>query len=182
MNVRMTGMTAINRTNLCYRQGWLVLLVLLASALMLSGCLQEAEDKCFTFDNTNDPEASGECTGGEPTETGDSGGTVAIVSVTTLNEVVVISNTGVLDQDMTDWTLENEGSSLPADIYTFPSFVLTAGNFVRVHSDTGTDDADDLYWDGAGHWDGGDTAVLKDELGSPISTCADGDPCWDGGT
>ena len=174
-------MAVMSRINPDYRTWRQALLALLASALVLSGCLQDAEDQCFAFNNTNDAAPSDLCISGESTGTGDSSGSVTIVSVTTLNEVVVISNTGLLDEDMTGWTLSNEASSLATDIFTFPSFVLAAGQFARVHSDTGTDDADDLYWDGAGHWDAGDTAVLNDENGSPIDSCADGDPCWDGG-
>ena len=157
-------------------------LLLLAVLLALGGCLQEADDKCFTFDNTADPANDPSvCTTGEGTDTGGSGGILTIAHVSTQGEVVVIVNTGLLDEDMTGWTLEDELSVLPADTFIFPAFVLLIGKFVRVHSDLGTDDADDLYWDGGIHWEAGDTAVLKDEVGSLIDSCADGESCWDTG-
>ncbi len=153
------------------------LLLLLGAA---GGCLDEAEDTSYAFGseagNPNDP---------DPADTGDTSddqGNIAIAGVTTLNEVVTIVNGGTVAVTMTGWTLVNEGSNLAEDSFTFPAFTLGAGAYVRVHSDTGSNDADDLYWDGgAGHWAAGDTAVLSNAEGTPIATCSEGDSCWDGG-
>lgn len=157
-------------------------MLLLAVLLALGGCLQEADDKCFVFDNTADATPSGACVSGESTDTEGSSGTLAIAHVSTQSEVVVIVNTGLVEEDMTGWTLENELSALPADIFSFPAFILLTGKLVRVHSDIGTDDVDDLYWDGGAHWSTGDRAVLMDEVGSLIDSCTDGDSCWDRGS
>ena len=162
-------------------RGSLFVPVVLALALLLGGCLEDAEDKCYAFNNTNDPEPSDACVGGEPADTGTGNSTLAIVHVATVNEVVVIANTGLADQDMGSWTLENEDSGLAVDIFTFPSFILPLGDFVRVHSIAGSDDADDLYWDGADHWQTNDSVVLKDDSGGTIDTCSDGEVCWDKG-
>ena len=159
-----------------------LMLVILAAAALLGGCLQSAEDQCFTFDNTSDANASSVCAGGESSSSDSSSGNVAIVQVSTVSDVVVISNSGLSDEDLTDWTLTNEVSGDTADIFTFPSFILGDGDFVRVHSITGTDDANDLYWDGGDHWDTLDSIAMKDETDLTIDTCGDGDTCWDDGS
>ena len=144
--------------------------------LLLGACLEEAEDKCFTFNNPSDPNASSECTGGE----GGSGGSgnVVIFNVSAVDEEVVILNQGILDENMTAWTLENETSGLMVDIFPFPTFTLLAGNGVIIHSATGTNTADDLFWDGGtNHWNTSDTAVLKNDLGTPVDSCVDGVSC-----
>ena len=158
------------------------MLVMLAAVVLLGGCLQDAEDQCYTFENNFDASASSTCVGGEPSETSTTGGSVAIVHVATVNEVVVIVNTGLSDEEMTGWTLTNEVSGDSADIFTFPdAFILGTGDFVLVHSLTGTNDADDLYWDGGDHWDTLDSIAMKDESALTIDTCGDGDTCWDKG-
>lgn len=157
------------------------MLALLAAVLLLSGCLQDAEDQCFTFNNTNDTNASSVCLGGESSDSDTTGGGMAIVHVATVNEIVVIANTGLFDEDMTGWTLTNQVSGDDADIFTFPSFILDQGKFVRVHSIIGTDAANDLYWDEGDHWDTLDSIAMKDESATTIDTCGDGDTCWDKG-
>ena len=161
------------------KRRWISLCWLCAALLLPGGCLQDAEDQCFTFDNANDPQASSACVGGEPADTGTGSSSLTIVHVATINEVVVIANTGLADQDMTSWTLENEVSG--TDTFTFPGFTLLEGTSVRVHSISGLDDADDLYWDGGDHWDTLDSIVLKDDSGNTIDTCGDGEVCWDKG-
>ena len=159
-----------------------MMLVGLAAVVLLGGCLNDAEDQCYTFINTNDTIASSICVAGDSSDTDTTGGSVAIVHVATVNEIVVIVNTGLSDEDMTGWTLINDVSGDTADIFTFPdAFILGPGDFVRVHSITGTDDADDLYWDGGDHWDTLDSVAMKDESDLTIDTCGDGDTCWDKG-
>ena len=144
--------------------------------LLLGACLEEAEDKCFTFNNPSDPNASSECTGGE----GSSGSfsNVVITNVDTVNEVVLLINQGTLDEIMTSWTLKNDTTGLVSDIFTFPPFTLFAGNVVLINSAAGTDLPPNLFWDGGTHWGATDAALLSDDLGNPIDSCADGDPCW----
>lgn len=173
-------MTQVGPTERAGR-GSLLLPIVLAAVILLGGCLQDAEDQCFTFNNPNDQNRSDVCVGGESSDPNTTGGNVAIVHVATVNEIVVIANTGLSDEDMTDWTLTNQVSGDTADIFTFPSFLLGPGDFVRVHSITGADDADDLYWDGGDHWDTLDSIAMKDESDLTIDTCGDGDTCWDQG-
>lgn len=158
------------------------LLAMLLAASALGGCVQEAEDQCYVYDNPVDTDRSSVCTGGEEAGSGSGSSSVTIVHVATINENVVIINTGLADQDMTGWSLENEVSGLPADIFPFPAFTLLVGEFVRVHSIVGTDDADDLFWDGGDHWDTLDSIALKDDVGNTINTCGDGEVCWDDGS
>ncbi|MEE8394830.1 MAG: hypothetical protein V3S29_02165, partial [bacterium] len=101
---------------------WCGTALALVAMLLFAGCLSDAADTCYPFTTTTCDETS----------TGSSG--VVIAYVTTLSEVVVLVNQGSLDQDLTNWTLEVEGSSDPADIYTFGTFTLSAGHFVRLHS------------------------------------------------
>jgi hypothetical protein len=139
-------------------------LLLLAVLLALGGCLQEAEDKCFTFDNPADTSTSDVCVSGEGTGTGTGTASgLAFASIDTANEIVVIVNQGDLPFDMSEWTLEAQDSG---DIFTFPAtFTLQAGNFVRIRSGDGIDDFNDLYWTGADHWTSSiDTATLKDSI------------------
>ena len=144
--------------------------------LLLGGCLEEAEDKCFVFNGADDPTAT-ECVGGE----GSSGtfGNVVIVDVNTIGEVVLLFNQGTLDEPMTGWKLENSSTPALSDEFTFPTFTLPIGTFVRVHSLTGTDTATDLFWDGVTtHWGPTGEALLSDDSGNPVDSCADTDPCW----
>ncbi|MCZ6532626.1 MAG: hypothetical protein O7A08_06645, partial [SAR324 cluster bacterium] len=120
------------------------LLLLLLLPMLLGGCLDEANDKCFVFDPT-----SGVCEGVQSANTGTGAlGNVVIFSLTTLNEVVILLNTGLQDEDMTGWTLRNDTTTTitQPNIFTFPGFTLAASRAVRVHSDPGIDDADDLHW------------------------------------
>ena len=83
-------------------------------------------------------------------------------------EYVVIENRGGAGQNMTGWKLADQAGHT----YTFPQFTLSAGATVRVWSQTGTNDNDDLYW---GQylpvWNrDGDTAYLRDNTGKLVST------------
>ncbi|MCZ6730922.1 MAG: hypothetical protein O7C61_14570, partial [SAR324 cluster bacterium] len=112
------------------------LLLLLLLPMLLGGCLDEANDKCFEF-------VSGVCEGAQSANTGTGVlGNVVIFYVDTLREVVILLNTGLENEDMTSWTLRNDTTTtIPnPDIFTFPAFTLAAGRAVRVHSIMGTDD------------------------------------------
>ena len=151
----------------------MLVLAVLAMPVLAGGCIEDAEDTEFDFTNSNDPDPGSTADSDDDTTTA-----VSIVQVSPLSEVVVITNQGTLSADLTGWTLENDGSTLAEDTFTFPAFELAQGGFVRVHSDAGTDTANDLYWDGGAHWDAGDTALLSNSDGTPISTCSDGEACW----
>ena len=151
--------------------------LLLVLLLLLGACLEEAEDKCFKFNNVNDPNRSSECTGGE----GGTFGNVVIANVNPLNEEVLLINQGTLAEIMTSWTLENDTTGLPTDIFPFPPFTLLAGNVVTIDSQDSASNPNTairLFWDGgANHWNPSDTVVLKDELGALVDSCVDGVSC-----
>ncbi|MCZ6472726.1 MAG: hypothetical protein O6934_04735 [SAR324 cluster bacterium] len=159
------------------------LLLLLLLPMLLGGCLDEANDKCFDF-------GSGVCEGAQSANTGTGAlGNVVIFYVDTLREVVILLNTGLENEDMTSWTLRNNTTTTTTqlnDIFTFPAFTLAASRAVRVHSAPGIDDADDLHWpddllDPPPHWGPNDSALLSDDNGDPIDICEDGETCWNAG-
>ena len=86
-------------------------------------------------------------------------------------EYVTIENdSSYCDVDMTNWRLKDKAGHS----YYFPSFTLGAGDLVRVHTGTGTDDEDDLYMDYDNDYsiwnNDGDTGYLYDDNGDLIST------------
>jgi micrococcal nuclease len=64
------------------------------------------------------------------------------------------------------WTVKD----LATHIYTFPEFTLTSNNMVTVHTGSGTDTADDLYWGfSSSIWNNdGDTLFLWDNQGGLV--------------
>jgi UDP-2,3-diacylglucosamine pyrophosphatase LpxH len=88
-------------------------------------------------------------------------------------EYVIIANLGPDPVDMTGWALQDTLQHRQRAPYTFKfrRFILAAGNFVRVHTGSGINDADDLHWGrGRAVWNNtGDTAVLSDARGREIS-------------
>jgi hypothetical protein len=143
----------------------------LALLAALGGCLEEASDKSFKFDNENDTTTKG---GDDQT------GVIAIALVMDLNDIVIIVNQGVADKDLTGWTLENATGTAK---FTIPSFELKIAQFVRVHTNvSGTDTASDLFANAGEtiNWGGIDTnsVVLRDDSRSPVAQCDNGDPCW----
>jgi hypothetical protein len=138
-------------------------LAILAIALALGGCLQDARnaDKNFDFNNVNDP---------TPTTTGSTG--IVIAEVDTGQKIATIVNSSGISQVMTGWKLVYPGS---AD-YPFPSaFTLNVGAYVRVHSDPGTDAPPTDLWTSGIVWSGTNTLTLND--GSTIvSSCRVGNP------
>ena len=87
-------------------------------------------------------------------------------------EYVVIRNEGTTSVDMSRWrlhdTLVHRGAPYT---FTFPRFTLAPSATVRVHTGSGTNDQDDLYWGRSwAVWNNtGDTAVLLDALGGEVS-------------
>ena len=144
--------------------------VVLLAALVLSGCLTDAADKSYKYNNKNDTTPKG---GGGSSDTG----TMTIALVDEKNDVVLIANQTAADQVMTDWILSNADAT---NSYTFADFTLTSGDIVRLHTESGTDDADDLY--GAGiNWSStapDDEADLADGSGNSVDSCTRGDSCW----
>ncbi|MCP4537351.1 MAG: lamin tail domain-containing protein [Chloroflexi bacterium] len=70
-------------------------------------------------------------------------------------EFVIIENPGPDDQDMTDWTLNNER----LDTYQFPDdFILRGETVIRVWTQDGTDTDVELYW-------GSEKAIWSSEEG-----------------
>ena len=145
----------------------------LAAALPLGGCLQDAADTHYKFNNPNDTTPKN---GGGNGETS----TIAIAYVNELNDIVIVVNQGLIDQDMAGWTLME---STQTQVYTFPAITLTTGQFVRVHTKdtTGTDTTSDLYASGGDtvDWNStNNTAILSDATGSGMDQCDRADPCW----
>lgn len=150
---------------------------LLVAGLLAGGCLEDAADTCYNFANENDANQDSSCGGTTTSE-----GHIVIVSVSPVDEQVLIFNLGSLDETLTGWVLVNDSSNLENDIYTFQTFSLAEGGYVRIHSIDGTDDADDLYWGGGDHWNATDTALIKDAAGVTIDSCSNGESCWAGGS
>jgi endonuclease YncB( thermonuclease family) len=100
-------------------------------------------------------------------ETASTSGGTSTIDVAALDEEdewVDFDNVGSSGQDMTGWTVEDEAGNA----YTFPdSFVLNAGDTVRLHSGDGTDTSTDLYWGNDYIWNNsGDTCYLYESDGT----------------
>jgi hypothetical protein len=141
---------------------------LLGAALALGGCLQDAHnaDKNFDFNNVNDP-----------TTTTASGVVIAGIDYLSTTQTAYIVNASGAGQDMTKWVLDNRTTT---HVYTFGTFSLGVGAFVRVHPVTGTDTGTDLYSGPAGptspSWSLSDTASLLNSTGATVSSCTVGSP------
>lgn len=61
-------------------------------------------------------------------------------------EFVVLKNTGTDDADLTDWTI-----TFGRKTFRFPSFILPSGSSVKVHTGSGRDDRNDLFWGRSAH-------------------------------
>jgi hypothetical protein len=83
-------------------------------------------------------------------------------------EWIEISNQGASDENMAGWKLEDGQNHT----YTFPDFILKAGSSARIHTGTGSDTSDDLYWNrNTPIWNNdGDTATLIDAAGNIASS------------
>jgi hypothetical protein len=84
----------------------------------------------------------------------------------TLSEYVEIQNPGGSSVTMTGWTLRD----IANHVYTFPAFTLGAGATVRVWTNSGSNNATNLYWGSdAAIWNNtGDTAILQNAQGTEI--------------
>jgi hypothetical protein len=143
-------------------------LALLLAAAALAGCLTEAEDKDFKFDNPND---------NTPASGSSDTGSMSVAFVDEQSDVVLIANQTGEDQDMANWLVINANGEAA---YTFGEFTLSAGAIVRLHRDPGTDDGDDLYEAGV-DWNStapDDEVDLQDGEGNFVDSCSRGDTCW----
>jgi len=88
-------------------------------------------------------------------------------------EWVKITNHASRAKVMTGWKLRDRTGYR----YTFPTFRLGAGRSVRVHTGSGTNTSNDLYWRlGTYVWNNtGDKATLKNRSGVVVDTCSWGD-------
>lgn len=78
------------------------------------------------------------------------------------DEYVVLANAGGETLDLSGWTVEDEAGAT----YTFPDgFTLEPDANVTLHTGSGTDTAEDLYWNsGSPIWNnGGDTVIVRDD-------------------
>jgi competence protein ComEC len=83
------------------------------------------------------------------------------------NEYVVLANAGGKTLDLSGWTVEDEAGAT----YTFPDgFTLEPDASVTLHTGSGADTAEDLYWNsGSPIWNnGGDTVIVRDEQGTIV--------------
>jgi hypothetical protein len=85
-------------------------------------------------------------------------------------EYVVIQNESASAVSVTNWTLRDAANH----VFHFPAFALGAGSDTKVWTKVGTNDATNLFW---GHkaaiWNNsGDTAILRDQLGTEIARYA----------
>jgi hypothetical protein len=147
--------------------------VLVLAAAALGGCLTDAQDKSYKFNNPKDTTPAG--------GSGDTGA-MAIALVDDEHDVVVISNQTVTDQDLDGWTLEDDNSdAAKREVYPFPVLTLKAGAFVRVWTIVGTDGPSDLYFNDNYNWGlgvEGQTANLYDNSHTSVDSCSIDDLCW----
>ncbi|ABK14397.1 competence-like protein [Methanothrix thermoacetophila PT] len=84
-------------------------------------------------------------------------------------EWVKIENIGKIDVDLTGWSISDEQEHT----YVFPDgFILRSGASVKVHTGTGNNTQEDLYWGrSVPVWNNdGDSATLRDSSGSIIDS------------
>ena len=88
-------------------------------------------------------------------------------------EFIEIRNTGGAGQSMKGWTV-SDSAATSGHTFTFSDFTLGQGSSVKVHTESGADNATDLFWDRKCNetihvqciWnDAGDTATLKNSIG-----------------
>ena len=117
----------------------------------------------FTSDGTNISVDKDNTFDNSPVTTS---GDVVISNVNKENELVTIKNNGAVDVDMTGWVLVSVTGN---QRYTFPSYILEAGDTVTVASG----DADgNLKWTSENVWNNSDSdpAQLYDSAGKLIAT------------
>jgi hypothetical protein len=81
-----------------------------------------------------------------------------------------VTNFSASGRVLTGWTIRDTSGH----IYRFPTFTLRAGKAVRLHTGRGANTATDLYWRQDGYvWNNsGDTAILRNRLGTNIDRCS----------
>ena len=94
-------------------------------------------------------------------------GTVKIVSVVGAGilsvETVTIQYKGSSELDLTAWHIKDKNGN----DFIFPPFKLFTNGAVRVHTASGTNTADDLYWgNNKAVWSSGENVVLTDPQGN----------------
>jgi hypothetical protein len=109
------------------------------------------------------------------TSSGSATGGVRLTAInfvaSTLNgEWVRLRNVTTSRRTITGWTLRDAAGH----VYTFPSFGLAAGAYVKVHTGSGSDTAADLYWgSGSPIWNNdGDAATLRNSGGTAVDNCS----------
>jgi|GEM_PF-2911987 len=146
----------------------------------LRECYQEVIVPCCgngECENTTDPHenhtncpADCEAPNEQPQEPPEQDTDISITFIEPYQELVEISNLGSAHVNMTGWKL----SDIANHAYQFPVFVLDASSSVFVHTEHGTDNSTDLFWNrGSPVWNNdGDNATLKNSLGEVESTYA----------
>ena len=145
--------------------------LLLASLLLLSGCLSDAGDTSYAYDNPLDTV--------DDTGSSDTIAELEIAYLDEVNEVVFILNTGTTEIDLAGYVLQELNETDTTNWYTFPdATTLAVSRFIRVHTGDGDDTTTDLYWSGGETWASGKTAAIINAEGTILDTCDDGDLCW----
>jgi hypothetical protein len=87
-------------------------------------------------------------------------------------EWVRLDNPTGASKTLTGWTLRDAAGHT----YVFPAVTVAAGNAVTVRTGRGTNTRTDLYWGSASYiWNNtGDTATLRNAVGSTVSNCTYG--------
>lgn len=83
-------------------------------------------------------------------------------------EYVCFENQGGTAANLSGWQVKDAANHT----YTFPTFTLSAGTRVKLHTGSGTNTATDLYW-GSGQFiwnNGGDTIFLYDNVGTLVDS------------
>ena len=77
------------------------------------------------------------------------------------DEYVILQNIGDAQMDMTDWTIKDEGSN----IFTFPEFILPTNEVVTLHTGSGSNTENEIFWSKKGAvWNNkADAVYLRDE-------------------
>jgi hypothetical protein len=77
------------------------------------------------------------------------------------DEYVIFQNIGETPLDMTGWTIKDEGSN----IFAFPEYVLLSKEAVTIHTGSGPNTKNELFWNKKGAvWNNkADAIYLRDE-------------------
>ncbi|MGE5462550.1 MAG: lamin tail domain-containing protein [Syntrophothermus sp.] len=93
---------------------------------------------------------------------------VSIVGAGLLDaEVVTVKNAGDQPVNLSGWQLKDSDKNL----FVFPNLTLNSNGAVRVHTESGTDNVIDLYWNSTSPvWKSGEKAQLLDPNGNEQDT------------